>query len=82
MKVLDGSNGLSVIPQFAKELLPLEKRNMVKSFVDFQPNREVSLVLERSYLKKTLIEKLREEIISSILTDILKSSGEIISTEI
>ena len=82
MKIVDGSNGVTVIPEFAKELLPKEKGKMVKSFSDYLPSREVSLVIDRTFLKRTLIEKLKEAILNSLPKNMLRNKGEIIDTEI
>ncbi|MBU0473356.1 MAG: LysR family transcriptional regulator [Bacteroidetes bacterium] len=80
MKIVDSSKGITVIPEFAKELLSKEKMNMVKPFSNYQPIREVSLVIERTFLKRTLIEKLKEEIKNSVPVRMLKPDGELVST--
>ena len=80
MKIVDNSNGITVIPEFAKLLLPKENQKMVKPFSDYYPVREVSLVIERTFLKRSLIEKLKEEIIKSVPKRMLKPDGELIST--
>jgi LysR family hydrogen peroxide-inducible transcriptional activator len=80
MKIVDNSNGITVIPEFAKLLLPKENQKMVKSFSDYYPVREVSLIIERTFLKRSLIEKLKEEIIKSVPSKMLKPTGELIST--
>jgi LysR family hydrogen peroxide-inducible transcriptional activator len=80
IKIVDNSNGITVIPEFAKLLLPKEKGKMVKPFSDYHPVREVSLIIERTFLKRSLIEKLRDEIIKSVPKKMLKPNGELIST--
>jgi len=80
MKIVDSSKGITVIPEFAKTLLPKEKQGMAKPFSDYEPIREASLIIERTFLKRSLIEKLRDEIINSIPNSMLKHSGEIINT--
>ncbi len=80
MKIVDNSNGITVIPEFAKLLLPSEKRKMVKPFSDYTPIREVTLIIEKTFLKHTLIEKLRNEITASIPKRMLKPDGELVTT--
>jgi len=82
MKIVDSSRGITVIPEFAKEFIGPDKKDMVKSFSDYQPIREVSLVIGRTYLKRTLIDKLREEIINSVPKKMLKPDGELVDTVI
>lgn len=80
MKIVDSSRGITVIPEFAKEYIIHSKKEMIKPFSDYQPIREVSLVIERTYLKRTLIEKLRNEIVNSVPKKMLKQEGELVST--
>ncbi len=80
MKIVDSSKGITVIPEFAKELLDKEKVKMVKPFSDYNPIREVSLVIERTFLKRTLIEKLHEVIKDSVPPKMLVADGELVST--
>ncbi len=82
MKIVDSSKGITVIPEFAKILLSKERQAMVKPFSDYEPIREVSLIIERTFLKRSLIEKLKDEIIKSVPKKMLKHDGELISTVI
>ncbi len=82
MKIVDSTRGITVIPEFAKEFISSDKKGMVKPFSDYQPIREVSLVIGRTYLKRTLIEKLREEIVKSVPKRMLKPNGELVDTVI
>jgi len=81
-KIVDGSRGITVIPELAVEEIPEEKKYMVKKFKDYQPVREVTLIVEKTYLKKNLIEKLAETIKKSTPKKMLKKRGELISTVI
>lgn len=80
MKIVDNSSGITVIPEFAKDLLSSEKLNMVKPFSDYQPIREVSLIIEQTFLKRTLIKKLHDEIKASVPENMLIADGELVST--
>lgn len=82
MKIVDSSKGITVIPEFAKELLNKQKKQMVKPFSDYQPIREVSLVVERTFLKRTIIEKLHDVIKNSVPPSMLIADGELVSTVI
>jgi LysR family hydrogen peroxide-inducible transcriptional activator len=82
MKIVDSSRGITVIPEFAMELLSKDKKQMVKPFSDYQPIREVSLVIERTFLKRTLIEKLHEVIKNSVPSKMHTHDGELVNTVI
>jgi LysR family hydrogen peroxide-inducible transcriptional activator len=81
-KIVDGSRGITVIPELSAEEIPEEKKYMVKKFKDYQPVREVTLIVEKTFLKKNLVEKLAETIKNSMPKKMLKNRGELISTVI
>lgn len=58
--------GLTVIPELATLQLAKDEKEMVKKFRGTPPVREVSLVVNRVYLKKRLIDILFESIVAAI----------------
>lgn len=65
-RIVETQHGLTLLPELSVLELPEEKRRMVHLFKEPQPQREVSLVVHRSFLKRKMIEALRKEIIASI----------------
>ena len=65
-RIVTLQKGLTVIPELAAMQLPEVERIMVKKFEGIPPVREISLVLNRIYLKKRLIDTLFEAILSAV----------------
>lgn len=81
-KIVEHQMGVTVIPELAVNEININKRDMIKPFNDYVPVREVSIIVDRSYLKKRLIDKLREEILKTIPVKMKKIKGELINTKI
>lgn len=58
--------GMTLLPELATFDLAAEERNRLRPFEGEEPMREVSIVLNRSYLKKKLVELLFNEITENI----------------
>lgn len=65
-RIVETQHGLTLLPELSVLEMPEEKQKLVHAFEEPQPLREVSLVVHRSFLKKKLIEALRQEIISCV----------------
>lgn len=65
-RIVEKKKGVTVIPELAADDIPEENRNMLKHFSDFTPIREVSLVINRIFLKKRMIDGLADTIIENI----------------
>lgn len=65
-RIVETQSGMTLLPELSVLDLPESKRNMVRPFVEPQPLREVSLVVHRSFLKKKMIESLRDEIVAHL----------------
>ncbi|MDX5418644.1 MAG: LysR substrate-binding domain-containing protein [Hymenobacteraceae bacterium] len=65
-RIVETQRGLTLLPELSVLDMPKDKQALVKAFQDPQPQREVSLVVHRSFLKKKLIEALQKEIIGTI----------------
>jgi len=74
-KIVETRAGMTLIPELAIENISVGNKNMVKRFKYSTPVREVSLVTTRSFVKKRLIEKLKEEIIAHIPKKMLELKG-------
>lgn len=69
-RIVETQHGLTLLPELSVLEMPEEKQMLVHPFEEPQPLREVSLVVHRSFLKKKLIEALKEEIVNCIPADI------------
>lgn len=65
-RIVETQHGLTLLPELSVLEMPDEKRKLVHPFQEPQPLREVSLVVHRSFLKRKLVEALREEIYQSL----------------
>ncbi|RIJ43030.1 hydrogen peroxide-inducible genes activator [Pontibacter oryzae] len=65
-RIVETQHGLTLLPELSVLEMPEEKQSLVHPFEEPQPLREVSLVVHRSFLKKKLIEALKEEIINCL----------------
>lgn len=73
-RIVNKQGGVTLLPELAAlDLRPAEKE-MLRAFQDPVPSREVSLIMKRSYLKKKLVEALREEIIKNLPDTIRQAS--------
>lgn len=65
-RIVETQHGLTLLPELSVLELPDNKRELVHLFASPQPQREVSLVVHRSFLKKRLIEALQQEILEAL----------------
>ncbi len=66
MRIIDQEGGFTLIPDLAVLDLPEEKQQQVKSFDDYMPLREVSLVFSRNFAKHRLLQLVFEEIRANV----------------
>jgi LysR family transcriptional regulator, hydrogen peroxide-inducible genes activator len=65
-RIVETQHGLTLLPELSVLEIPENKKHMLRPFQEPQPLREVSLAVHRSFLKKRLIEALKNEIIASL----------------
>ena len=79
MNIIDKEGGMTIIPELATLGMSEARFDHVRTFVDANPLREVSLVFSRHYAKYKLIELLWKEIVSSMPEKLLqKNRGTIV----
>jgi LysR family hydrogen peroxide-inducible transcriptional activator len=66
MRIIDQEGGFTLIPDLAVLDLPDGKQQQVKSFDDYMPLREVSLVFSRNFAKHRLLQLVFEEIRANV----------------
>ena len=79
-RLIEQQYGYTLLPELATLELSDDEYQHVRNFEKPQPVREVSLVMRRKYVKKRLIDKLKDIILDSV-PEILKKSdrGQIIN---
>jgi LysR family hydrogen peroxide-inducible transcriptional activator len=65
-KMVDLDNGITILPELATLDLSQKQRKLVHYFKTPAPVREVSLVTHRNFIKRRMIDALKEEIISIV----------------
>ncbi|MGC4102671.1 hydrogen peroxide-inducible genes activator [Ferruginibacter sp.] len=63
-KMVELNNGVTILPELATLDFSSRQLNMIRHFRSPAPVREVSLVTHRDYIKKKLIDVLKEEIVA------------------
>ena len=65
-KMVQINSGVTILPELAIWDLTEEQMEMVRYFKEPAPAREISIVTNRSYIKKRLVEALKTEILKSL----------------
>ncbi|MEO6720168.1 MAG: LysR substrate-binding domain-containing protein [Ferruginibacter sp.] len=65
-KMVELHNGITILPEMATLDFSVKQMNMVRHFKAPVPVREISLVTHRDYIKKKLVDVLKEEIIATL----------------
>lgn len=65
-KMVELHNGITILPEMATLDFSLRQQNMVRHFKTPVPVREISLVTHRDYIKKKLVDALKESIIAAL----------------
>lgn len=65
-KMVEINNGVTILPELATMDFTLKQQNMVRHFKAPVPVREVSLVTHRNFVKKKLVDVLKEEVLISL----------------
>ncbi|GAB3920380.1 hydrogen peroxide-inducible genes activator [Mucilaginibacter myungsuensis] len=65
-RMVDQNNGATILPELALSELSEKQLDRVRYFKSPEPAREVSLVIQRNFLKRRMIEALKNEIIDFV----------------
>ncbi len=66
VKLIDRQDGFTLLPYLATLDFDAARKKQLRSFVGVPPVREVSLVMHRSFLKRSLINALKREILANL----------------
>lgn len=69
INLVDRYNGITIIPQLAVLNLKPAQKKKVREFSNPKPVREISLITLKSFPRKVLLQKLKEEVIKALPSD-------------
>ena len=75
-KMVEISNGVTIIPELATLDLTSKQMGLIRHFKSPAPVREVSIVTVRDYLKKRLIDVLKNEILAILPEKVLSNKNK------
>ncbi|MBN8788341.1 MAG: LysR family transcriptional regulator [Terrimonas sp.] len=74
-RMVDLNDGITILPELATLDMPAKQLQLIRQFKKPVPMREVSIVVQRDFVKKRLIDALKNEIIQSIPDKIKKNQS-------
>jgi LysR family hydrogen peroxide-inducible transcriptional activator len=77
-KMVDLYDGIAVLPELATNDMSAKQLNQIRHFRHPAPVREVSLAMHRNFVKRRLIDVLKQEIVQSIPEKIKKNKKTLI----
>ena len=79
VKLVDKEGGMTLIPELATDIFTPSKKLNVKPFKHIKPVREVSIITNRIFVKKRIVEVLTENIKSAVSQEMLNPErGDIV----
>lgn len=67
MRIVDCTSCMTVIPEMAVEYVPKERQPQVKSLLKGASSRKISLAIRRTYVKKSIVDALKETILDCVV---------------
>lgn len=78
IKLIDRQDGFTLLPYLATLDMDATRRSRLRPFDAPQPVREVSLVTHRSFLKRQLINALKDEIMAHLPNELTAGEGQMV----
>lgn len=75
IRMVDVNDGITIIPELATVNMPAKQLQLIRKFKSPVPVREVSIVVQRDFVKKRLIDALRESILLAVPEKIRKNKS-------
>lgn len=72
-RMVELNDGITIIPELATFDLPPRQMQLIRHFRNPAPMREVSLVVHRNFVKKKLVDVLRQEILNTVPEKIMSN---------
>ena len=76
IKMVEINDGITILPELTTLDLTSRQLKLIRQFKKPAPMREVSIVVHRDFVKKRLIEALKEEIIHAVPEKVRKNKNE------
>ena len=73
-KMVEINDGITILPELATMDLSLKQQKSIRHFKHPAPVREISLITHRDFVKRRLVEALKQSILESIPEKIMKNS--------
>ncbi|MEN9571853.1 MAG: hypothetical protein RL172_3084 [Bacteroidota bacterium] len=74
-KMVEMNEGITILPELATFDFTAKQQSMVRHFKAPAPVREISLVTHRNYVKKKLVDVLKEEVLAALPAKISLNKG-------
>ena len=75
-KMVELNNGVTILPELATLDFSTKQMNMIRHFKSPAPVREVSLVTHRDFIKKKLVDALKQEIIAILPSKLILNKNK------
>ncbi len=75
-RMVELNDGITILPELTTLDLSLKQLQLIRQFKKPAPMREVSVVVHRDFVKKRLVEALKEEIIEAVPEKIKRNRNE------
>ncbi|MDB5203531.1 MAG: hydrogen peroxide-inducible s activator [Ferruginibacter sp.] len=75
-RFVEKSQGITLLPELATLDMPASKKQMLRYFKSPAPVREISLVTEKSFIKRKLLAILHEEIMAALPASIMQKKNK------
>ena len=75
-QLVDNQNGITILPDLATLNLSETQRQKIKHFAAPPPVREVSIVVQRDFIKQGLVQALKTEILANLPPNKMQKQGE------
>ena len=76
-KIVELQNGITLLPELSVNDILKQNPDMIKEIDDQHPVREICMMVNKSFVKKQLVEKLKTEILASI-PEHMKTLGQMV----
>lgn len=74
-RMVDLNDGITILPELATLDMPPKQMQLIRQFKSPAPVREVSVVVHRDFVKKRLVDALKQEIIAGVPDKIKKNKA-------
>ena len=80
INLVDHNKGITLIPKLAVMNLKISQRKNVREFANPKPVREISIVVKNNFIRKKIIDHLKNAITNSLPVDMLNHKSKKITS--